>query len=134
MASNYRAMTLTKSDSTAMTTIPTLCQVFREEVSDAVDEVTYLQLKWPSDILDKVCPPRIQLRIQKPIIEHKLKTAGIVTPKYLNAQVKIQHAGDADHYAPKTVPSLAHLPQTELRSPSCTDMSCEISIQCDYRQ
>ena len=85
-----------------MTTIPTLCQVFREEVSDAVDEVTHLQLKRPSEMLDKVCPPRIQLRIQKPIIEHRLRTDGIVTPKYLDNQVRTEHA----HHERTTYPKL----------------------------
>ena len=45
-----------------------------------ITKIAYLQLKRPSVMLASVCPPRIQLRMEKPVMEHRLKTLGMETP------------------------------------------------------
>ena len=77
--------TRTNNDTTAIMTIPTLwvihiCQRLRVR---GYDKSSYLQLRWPSETLERVCPPRIPLRIQNPHIPTRLKMHGIITPKYL---------------------------------------------------
>lgn len=51
--------------------------------SSSKKQGSHLQLKFPPATLERVWPPRMQLRIQNPHIPIRLKIHGTMTPKYL---------------------------------------------------